>query len=162
MQMLLAALVGWLEREQRDVIAFLREENRVLKAPLARRRLRLDDGQRRRLAMLGHRLARSRSRASSEPKASHHVVSGRHRGTHSCGRIGPTALHSGWTRPSFRTVRDQHATSASSWLIDVAELALAVCLQSFIRARTFAATEPLALCPFQEICVPDRLAAWDS
>jgi hypothetical protein len=29
--MLLAALVGWLEREQRDVIAFLREENRVLK-----------------------------------------------------------------------------------------------------------------------------------
>jgi hypothetical protein len=25
--MLLAALLGWLEREQRDVIAFLREEN---------------------------------------------------------------------------------------------------------------------------------------
>jgi hypothetical protein len=44
--MLLGALVGWLEREQRDVIAFLREENRVLKVQLGRRRLRLDDEQR--------------------------------------------------------------------------------------------------------------------
>jgi hypothetical protein len=34
LQLLLAALVGWLEREQRDVIAFLHEENRVLKAQL--------------------------------------------------------------------------------------------------------------------------------
>jgi putative transposase len=57
--MLLAALVGWLEREQRDVIAFLREENRVLKAQLGRRRLRLDDEQRRRLAVCGERLSRS-------------------------------------------------------------------------------------------------------
>ena len=56
--MLLAALVGWLEREQRDVIAFLREENRVLKAQLGRRRLRLDDEQRRCLAVLGDRLGR--------------------------------------------------------------------------------------------------------
>jgi hypothetical protein len=31
LQMLLAALLGWLEVEQRDVIAFLREENRALK-----------------------------------------------------------------------------------------------------------------------------------
>jgi len=30
--MLLTALLGWLEREQREVIEFLREENRVLKA----------------------------------------------------------------------------------------------------------------------------------
>lgn len=29
LQMLLACLLGWLEAEQRDVIAFLREENRV-------------------------------------------------------------------------------------------------------------------------------------
>jgi hypothetical protein len=29
LQILLAALLGWLEREQRDVIAFLREENRT-------------------------------------------------------------------------------------------------------------------------------------
>jgi transposase InsO family protein len=42
-----------------DVIAFLREENRVLKVQLGRRRLRLDDEQRRRLAVLGQRLGRS-------------------------------------------------------------------------------------------------------
>jgi hypothetical protein len=44
--MLLVALLAWLEAEQRDVIAFLREENRVLKAELGNRRLRLDDDQR--------------------------------------------------------------------------------------------------------------------
>ena len=56
--MLLAALLGWLEAEQRDVIAFLREENRALKAQLGGRRLRLNDDQRRRLAMLRQRLGR--------------------------------------------------------------------------------------------------------
>jgi len=43
-QLLIAVLGGWLQREQADVIAFLREENRLLKA---------------RLAVLGHRLGRS-------------------------------------------------------------------------------------------------------
>jgi hypothetical protein len=52
-----AALFGWLEREQRDVIEFLREENRVLKAQL-RGRLRLNDDDRRRLAVIGQRLGR--------------------------------------------------------------------------------------------------------
>jgi putative transposase len=58
LQMLLAALLGWLEREQRDAIAFLREEDRALKAQLGSRRLRLNDDQRRRLAVLGRRLGR--------------------------------------------------------------------------------------------------------
>jgi putative transposase len=49
---------GWRQREQEDVIAFLREENRVLKARLGGRRLRLADHERRRLAELGHRLGR--------------------------------------------------------------------------------------------------------
>jgi hypothetical protein len=57
--MLLATLLGWLEREHRDAIAFLREENRTLKAQLAPRRLRLNDAQRRRLAVLGQRLGRA-------------------------------------------------------------------------------------------------------
>jgi hypothetical protein len=57
-QLLIAALGGWLDRQQADVIAFLREENRVLKARLAGQRLRFDDGDRRRLAILGHRLGR--------------------------------------------------------------------------------------------------------
>jgi putative transposase len=56
--MLLTALLGWLMREQHDVIAFLREENRALKAQLTGRRPRLNDVQRRRLAVLGHRLGR--------------------------------------------------------------------------------------------------------
>jgi hypothetical protein len=33
LQLLIAAKYGWLHREQADLIAFLREENRVLKAP---------------------------------------------------------------------------------------------------------------------------------
>ena len=40
LHLILAALFGWLEREQRDVIEFLPEENRVLKAQLHGRRLR--------------------------------------------------------------------------------------------------------------------------
>ena len=58
LHLIVAALFGWLEREQRDVIEFLREENRVLKAQLHGRRLRLDDDQRRRLAVIGQRLGR--------------------------------------------------------------------------------------------------------
>ena len=50
-------LCGWLQREQEDVIAFLRE-NRVLKARLEGRRLRLDDQERRDSPELGHRLGR--------------------------------------------------------------------------------------------------------
>jgi hypothetical protein len=57
-QFVVAMLCGSLQREQEDVIAFLREENRVLKARLEGRRLRLDDHERRRLAELGHRLGR--------------------------------------------------------------------------------------------------------
>jgi len=53
-----AMLCGWLQRERDDVIAFLREENRVLKARLEGRRLRFDDDERRRLAELGHRVGR--------------------------------------------------------------------------------------------------------
>jgi hypothetical protein len=41
--LLVAMLGGWLRREQQDVIAFLREENRVLNARLQGRRLRFDD-----------------------------------------------------------------------------------------------------------------------
>jgi hypothetical protein len=56
--MLLAALLAWLDREQRNVIAFLREENRVLRSQLCQHRLRLDDEQRQRLAVLGETLGR--------------------------------------------------------------------------------------------------------
>jgi putative transposase len=52
-------LCAWRQREHEDLIAFLREENRVLKVRLAGQRLRLDDQERRRLAELGHRLGRA-------------------------------------------------------------------------------------------------------
>jgi hypothetical protein len=50
-QLVLTMLSGWLQRPQEDVIAFLREENRVVKARLKGQRLRLDDDERRRLAL---------------------------------------------------------------------------------------------------------------
>ncbi len=42
-QILVAALAGWITRQQDAVIKYLREENRVLKQQLGRRRLRLTD-----------------------------------------------------------------------------------------------------------------------
>jgi len=45
-QFLVATLCGWLRHEQGNVIAFLREENRILKTRLEGRRLRLDDTER--------------------------------------------------------------------------------------------------------------------
>jgi putative transposase len=54
----LAALAGWFSRQHQDVVAYLVEENRVLRAQLRGRRVRLTDDQRRRLAAPGHRLGR--------------------------------------------------------------------------------------------------------
>jgi transposase InsO family protein len=55
---LLAALSGWLNDHQQDIIAYLIEENRTLRSQLGGRRLRLTDAQRRRLAQRGKRLGR--------------------------------------------------------------------------------------------------------
>ena len=57
-QLVVVAVCAWLHREQADLIAFLREENRVLKSRLGGRRLRFEDSERRRLGELGHRLGR--------------------------------------------------------------------------------------------------------
>jgi transposase InsO family protein len=62
-QILVAAFAGWISRHQDAVIEYLREENRVLKQQLGRRRLRLTDDQRRRLAIRGKAIGR---RALSE------------------------------------------------------------------------------------------------
>ena len=60
--MMLVALAGWVNEQQLAVIEYLREENRVLREQLGRRRLRFTDDQRRRLAakgrLLGHRVLR--------------------------------------------------------------------------------------------------------
>ena len=58
LHLIVASLIGWLQREQQEVIEYLREENRVLKAQLRNQRVRLTDDERRRLATLGARLGR--------------------------------------------------------------------------------------------------------
>ena len=45
------AVSGWMNHRQLQVIDYLGEENRVLRAQLGGRRVRLDDHQRRRLAV---------------------------------------------------------------------------------------------------------------
>jgi hypothetical protein len=60
LQVLIAMVAGWVQRHQQQVIAYLQEENHVLKAQLGQRRLRLTDTQRRRLAALAHPLGRKR------------------------------------------------------------------------------------------------------
>src|SRR2546427_8762730 len=60
LHVLIAMIAGWIQRHQQQVIAYLQEENRVLKAHLDDRRLRLTDTERRRLAALAHPLGRKR------------------------------------------------------------------------------------------------------
>ena len=56
--MLLLVLTGWLERREREAIAYLIDENRLLRRQLGARRLRLTDDDRRRLAARAYRLGR--------------------------------------------------------------------------------------------------------
>ena len=58
LQFLVLTFAGWVNRHQDDVIAYLREENRVLREHLGPRPLRLTDAQRRRLAVRGQKLGR--------------------------------------------------------------------------------------------------------
>ena len=58
LQFLVLTMAGWLNRHQEDLIDYLLEENRILRQQLGSRRLRLTDGQRRRLAMRGKKLGR--------------------------------------------------------------------------------------------------------
>ena len=55
---LLLLFSGWVNRRQLAVIDYLKEENRVLREQLGGRRLRLNDDQRRRLAVKGKALGR--------------------------------------------------------------------------------------------------------
>lgn len=55
---ILISIAGWLNREQGAVIEYLKEENRVLRELLGNKRPRLNDDQRRRLAINGKTLGR--------------------------------------------------------------------------------------------------------
>ena len=56
--MVLAVLTGWLDRQERQAIAYLMEENRVLQRQLGQQRIQFTDADRRRLAVRGYRLGR--------------------------------------------------------------------------------------------------------
>ena len=62
MTMLLAMLAGWINQQQQEVIEYLKAENSILRDELqkatGRKRILLNDIQRRRLAILGKRLGR--------------------------------------------------------------------------------------------------------
>src|SRR5438067_11823725 len=83
LQMRFAVLIGWLDRQEREALAYLIEENRVLRAQLGGRRLRLTDDDRRRLAVRAFRLGR---------KALRHIATTQHRipscgGTDNCSPV---------------------------------------------------------------------------
>ena len=54
----LVAIAGWIHQQQRDVIDYLQEENRVLREQLGPRRLRFTDDQRVRFAAKARTLPR--------------------------------------------------------------------------------------------------------
>lgn len=56
--LLLVSLAGWINRHQQNVIEYLRTENQVLKGKLGKKRILLNDDQRRRLAVKGKILGR--------------------------------------------------------------------------------------------------------
>ena len=58
LRFVLLGLAGWINEQQRDVIDYLQEENRVLRDQLGNKRLRLSDEQRRRLAVKAKKLGR--------------------------------------------------------------------------------------------------------
>lgn len=60
--LLLTAMASWLTREQAEVIAYLKEENRVLREHIAGKRIRFTDTERRRLAVKAKASGRSRLR----------------------------------------------------------------------------------------------------
>jgi hypothetical protein len=58
LQMLIMMFAGWVNEHQRNVIAYLQEENRVLRELHGKKRLRFNNDQRRRLAAKGKALGR--------------------------------------------------------------------------------------------------------
>ena len=64
-QFLLLMLVGWVSRQQQDVIAYLKAENEALREQLGGKRLRFTDAQRRRLARAAKLLGRRQLRGLS-------------------------------------------------------------------------------------------------
>ena len=67
---MLEVLTDWLERREPEAIAYLIEENRLLRRQLPTRRLRLTDDDRRRLAARAYRVGRTALREIATPDTS--------------------------------------------------------------------------------------------
>jgi len=74
-QLFFLILASWVNRQQQEVIEYLRTENQVLKEKLGKKRILLSDNQRRRLAVKGKILG------SQTVGADWHVVHSRHDST---------------------------------------------------------------------------------
>src|SRR5438067_6553382 len=59
LRLLLLTIIGWLDRREREALAYLIEENRLLRRQVGGRRLRFTDDDRRRLAIRARRLGRN-------------------------------------------------------------------------------------------------------
>jgi putative transposase len=59
---LVVAISGWMNRERQQVIDYLREENRILREKLGRRRIILNESQKQRLAAAAVELGKDLSR----------------------------------------------------------------------------------------------------
>ena len=57
-QFVVVALAGWLNRQQQDVIAYLKTENTILREKLGTKRVRLNEQQKCRLAAAAARLGK--------------------------------------------------------------------------------------------------------
>lgn len=55
-----AVLAGWISKQQQEAINYLMAENKILKEKLGKKRILLNDDQRRRLAVKGKVLGRKR------------------------------------------------------------------------------------------------------
>ena len=67
LQMVLCVLTGWLDRREREAVAYLIDENRLLRRQLGTRRRRLIDDDRRRLAARACRVGRAALREIATP-----------------------------------------------------------------------------------------------
>jgi hypothetical protein len=102
-QMLWLVLTGWLERREREALAYLIEENRLLRRQLGGRRLRLNDDDRRRLAVLAFRVGRRALREIStivmpDTLLRWHRQLGAHKWTYATPRSSRRGVLSGATR----------------------------------------------------------------
>ena len=70
--MLVSVMAGWINRQQQDALAYLKEENKILRDKLleatGKKRILLNDKQRRRLAILAKRIGNQTTAAIIDGK----------------------------------------------------------------------------------------------